>query len=91
MNTKRTWRFRSEATFYGLSDEYIESVYDQMFQLKYYGGWSFFELYNLPIQIRLWFLERLIKEKKNESESQEGRKTYTGDSEPKRGGSYNPS
>ena len=78
-------------TFYGLSDEYIESVYDQMFQLKYYGGWSFFEAYNLPIQIRVWFLERLVKEKQYEADAQDGRKTYTGDTDSKRGRSYNPS
>ena len=91
MNTKRTWRFRSEATFYGLSDEYIESIYDQIFQLKYYGGWSFFEAYNLPIQIRTWFLNRLAQELQNEAETQDGRKTYTGDTSSNRGRSYNPS
>jgi len=30
--------------------------------MKYHGGWSFFEFYNLPIMIRNWFLRRLIKQ-----------------------------
>jgi hypothetical protein len=49
-------------SFFGLSDAYIESVYEELFLLKHYGGWSFFESYNLPIKIRRWFLKRLEKE-----------------------------
>jgi hypothetical protein len=35
--------------------------------LKYYGGWSFTEVYNLPIGLRKWFFERLVKEKEKEN------------------------
>ena len=63
------WRSRSAWTFFGLSDEYIENVYEQLFQLKYYGGWSFFESYNLPVSVRTWFLNRLIKQKTEEAKS----------------------
>lgn len=56
-------------TFFGLSDEYIESVYEQIFQLKYHGGWSFFESYNLPVSVRVWFLNRLIQQKQEEQEA----------------------
>ena len=56
-------------TFFGLNDEYIENVYEQLFQLKYYGGWSFFESYNLPVSVRIWFLNRLIKQKTEEAKS----------------------
>jgi len=55
-------------TFFVLGEDYSEAVYEQLFQLKYYGGWSFFETYNLPVSVRLWFLDRLIKQKKDESE-----------------------
>jgi hypothetical protein len=51
-------------SFFGLSDDYIENVYDTMFVLKYHGGWSFTEAYNLPITIRGWFVRRKGKEKK---------------------------
>jgi len=27
--------------------------------LKYHGGWSFIEAYNLPVKLRRWFLNRL--------------------------------
>jgi hypothetical protein len=56
-------------TFFGLSDQYIENVYEQFFLLKYHGGWSFTEAYNLPVKIRLWFLNRLVKQKQDEKEA----------------------
>jgi hypothetical protein len=34
--------------------------------MKYHGGWSFYEAYNLPVQIRYWFLSRLEKQLKDE-------------------------
>jgi hypothetical protein len=52
---------------FGLSDEYSENVYETFFFLKYYGGWSFVEAYNLPIGLRRWFVERLQKQLKEES------------------------
>jgi hypothetical protein len=36
--------------------------------MKYHGGWSFFEAYNLPITIRRWFLKRLAKQMEDEAE-----------------------
>ena len=59
------------STFFGLSSDYMLSVYEEFFYLKYYGGWSFFEAYNLPIMIRRWFLSRLAKQKKDENEAQQ--------------------
>ena len=58
-------------TFFGLSDEYAESIYEEFFNLKYYGGWSFFEAYNLPIVLRRWFLRRLVNQKEKEAKSNE--------------------
>tara|TARA_R110000824_G_scaffold175520_7_gene354042 strand:+ start:6597 stop:6755 length:159 start_codon:yes stop_codon:yes gene_type:complete len=43
-------------------------VYEELFVLKHHGGWSFVEAYNLPIALRRWFVERLIKEFKRENE-----------------------
>jgi len=67
-----TWRFRSQRTFFGLTDEYMQDVYEQFFFLKYSGGWSFTEAYNLPIGLRIWFIERLVKQLKAEKEAIEG-------------------
>jgi len=35
--------------------------------MKYHGGWSFIEAYNLPIKIRRWFLQRLSDQIEKES------------------------
>lgn len=37
--------------------------------MKYYGGWSFIEAYNLPVGLRNWFADRLAKQKKEESDA----------------------
>jgi len=66
---KRTWRFRCPQTFFGLNDEYMENVYEQFFFLKYSGGWSFSEAYNLPVGLRTWFVGRLVQQIKTENEA----------------------
>lgn len=68
MISVQTWRCHLIWSFFGLNDEYIESVYEAFFALKYHGGWSFTEAYNLPIPIRDWFVKRLVKQKKEEAE-----------------------
>jgi len=40
----------------------MESVYEQFFFLKYSGGWSFSEAYNLPVGLRSWFVDRLMQQ-----------------------------
>jgi len=65
----RTWRCRCQRTFFGLTSEYMESVYEQFFFLKYSGGWSFSEAYNLPLGLRKWFVERLMKQLEMEKEA----------------------
>tara|TARA_B100000900_G_scaffold405482_1_gene415142 strand:- start:790 stop:936 length:147 start_codon:yes stop_codon:yes gene_type:complete len=37
--------------------------------MKYHGGWSFTEAYNLPVKLRGWFLQRLAEEIKKENEA----------------------
>ena len=49
----------------------MQAVYEAFFYLKYYGGWSFSEAYNLPIGLRTWFIERLAKQLNDEQEAQE--------------------
>ena len=49
----------------------MQDVYEQFFILKYHGGWSFTEAYNLPIQIRAWFFQRLLKQFEQEKEQYE--------------------
>jgi len=72
----------------------MENVYEQFFFLKYSGGWSFLEAYNLPIGLRKWFVERLIRQLEMESEAIEeasknrgqnsGRQTLSTQNQPRR-------
>jgi hypothetical protein len=43
--------------------------------LKYHGGWSFIEAYNLPVVIRTWFVKRLSKQFADEKEQMEKAKS----------------
>ena len=54
--------------FFGLTSEYMLAVYEQFFYMKYVSNWSLVELYNLPIGLRNWFVERTIKQKEKEQE-----------------------
>jgi hypothetical protein len=63
------WRCLLRRTFFGLTDEYIQSIYEQIFYLKYLGGWSFYEAYNLPIGLREWFVSRLTEQLEKEKEA----------------------
>jgi hypothetical protein len=47
----------------------MQNVYEQFFFLKYSGGWSFSEAYNLPLGLREWFVKRLAKQLKDESDA----------------------
>jgi len=47
----------------------MEHIYEQFFFLKYSGGWSVSEAYNLPIGLREWFVKRLVQQLEQERES----------------------
>ena len=47
----------------------MANVYEQFFLLKYHGGWSFIEAYNLPVKLRKWFMNRLGEQFKKEKEA----------------------
>lgn len=66
---KARWKCRCRQTFFGLSNEYQQNTYEQFFYLKYYGGFSLFESYNLPVALRKWFVEKLIDQLKTESDA----------------------
>ena len=46
-------------------------MYEAFFFLKYHGGFSFTEAYNLPVKIRAWFTQRLINQLETEREEVE--------------------
>tara|TARA_R110002074_G_scaffold113180_1_gene242214 strand:+ start:85 stop:234 length:150 start_codon:yes stop_codon:yes gene_type:complete len=47
----------------------MENVYENFFFLKYYGGWSFIEAYNLPVGLRKWFVHKLLEQIKSEQDA----------------------
>ena len=64
---KVKWRFRLLRSFFGLSENDAEYIYESIFQLKYHGGWSFIEAYNLPLVLRRWFIKRLSRQFEEEA------------------------
>jgi hypothetical protein len=42
-----------------------------LFALKYHGGFSLYESYSIPVGLRKWFIQRLIKQKEDESNAVE--------------------
>jgi len=57
--------------FFGLTSDYIKDIYEQMFFMNYVGNWSITELYNLPVGLRRWFVEKTVKQKENERSAAE--------------------
>jgi len=57
-------------TFFGLTNDYIQAVYEQFFYMKYYSFWGLAELYSLPVGLRKWFFQRLTAQKEKELEAQ---------------------
>jgi len=53
----------------------MENVYEQFFFLKYHGGWSFTEAYSLPIGLRKWFVDRLVKQFEEEKKQMDKAKS----------------
>tara|TARA_Y100001973_G_C5136250_1_gene300482 strand:+ start:808 stop:975 length:168 start_codon:yes stop_codon:yes gene_type:complete len=49
----------------------MQDVYEQYFLLQYHTNWSFIEWYSLPIGLRKWFFERLIRQKEEEAEARQ--------------------
>ena len=67
----KNWRCRFRRTFFGLSIKYSEQLYEQIFLMKHYGGWSFSEVYSLPVGLRNWFFDRLVKQFEEEKKQVE--------------------
>lgn len=63
-------------TFFGLTHEYVESVYEQFFYMKYYSNWSLMELYNLPVGLRRWYFEKLLSQKEKEANAHKDASSY---------------
>ena len=71
MNKKR-WLCPSEWGFFGQGSNYGPVIQDQIFDLMYYGkmGWTYTELYRLPVHLRRYFYLKLADTRKKENEAE---------------------
>jgi len=46
-------------------------VHEEMFYLIQNGNWNYFDVYDLPVKIRMWFVERLSKHFEDQNKAQE--------------------
>ena len=74
--------------FFGLTQKYIKEVYEQFFYMKYYAGWSLFELYSLPIGLRNFYVQMFIEMKQKQKEAADG--TVSGQSSANPNKLYSP-
>lgn len=74
MEQAQIWRCRLRRISFGLDEKYSKGVYEEIFQLKYHGGWSFIEAYNLPTGLRRWFIQRLVRQFEEEKKHLENLK-----------------
>ena len=70
LERRQRWRFQSPSDFFGLQPDYKLRVHEEIFQLILHskGGFSFSEVYNLPIYLRTFYLKRLQKFYKTEAD-----------------------
>ena len=64
--------------FFGLTSTDREYVLEQVFLLMYYGGFTYTEASQVPIQYRIWFINRIGKE----IEKSNGQSKATDQNEP---------
>lgn len=53
---------------------YIKQVFEQLFQINYFGDLSLTEAYNLPVGLRRWWYNRLKEQKEKEQKEAEKQK-----------------
>ena len=60
------------STFFGLGPAYRPALHKQIFQMAYHsgGGFTFTEIYNLPIWMRRFYFKELEDQIKKENDAQ---------------------
>ena len=60
------------STFFGLPARYRKDLHQEIFTLVYYGqGFSFSDLYTMPVYLRRFYSEALLKEKEQEKKARD--------------------
>lgn len=67
----RLSKSHSALTFFTLPSNYSVILHNEIFDLLYYsnGGFSWSDVYNMPVKFRKFYFNKLLDTKKTESES----------------------
>ena len=62
----------SDWTFFGLTQKYRLNVYDQIFDLIYYGkGFSYSDVTEMPVYLRVYYINKINKIFSDRNKAQE--------------------
>jgi len=66
------WLCPSRCSFFGLGSDYRPIIYDQIFDLMYYGkmGFTYTELYHMPVFQRRYYYTKLTDYLKRQHEAE---------------------
>lgn len=83
---KKGWVYRFRYPFFGLTPTYKVQLHEQIFSLAYYSEGSFTQdiVYKLPVHLRTFYLNLLIKTKQKESEQLDKSSSSSSKIRPKR-------
>ena len=64
--------FHSGLNFFGQPPSNRAAIHEELFNIAYYGnGFQHNELYNMPVPLRKFYAQQLIKAKENEKKTYE--------------------
>ena len=69
---RRTFLFLLQLTFFGLTSNHRKQIFDQVHEIVFYGqgGYSFTEVYELPIHLRKYIHHTLVKHYEGKNKTQ---------------------
>lgn len=67
-------RLPSDWTFFGLTFDYNQRVYEQIFDIVFYGqgGFTYNDVYNMPVNLRAFYYTKLydiVKQREEEAKA----------------------
>lgn len=71
INHKKQIQIPTDHTFFGINVDYKIKLHSQIFDFVYYtkSGFTFSDIYNMPITLRKFYYDRLVKALTKEAES----------------------
>ncbi len=83
---KKGWVYRLRYPFFGLTPNYKPQLHELIFSLAYYSEGAFTQdiVYNLPVHLRTFYLNLLLKIKEKEQEQVDKSSSSSSKIRPKR-------